>query len=230
MLLRRLARPLWDAGLRRINVSLDTLREEKFVHIARRDAFGEVWTGLAAAERAGFSPIKVNMVVMRGHNDDEIVEFAKLSRTRPWHVRYIEFMPLDGDGIWSRDKVVTAQEILDRIRAAGLALRQVSDGCLTDPARIFRFDDGLGDIGIIASVSEPFCFACDRVRLTADGNFRTCLFSHVETPVRELLRGGADDETIARTVVAAIAKKEAGHGINDPEFVKPKRAMYSIGG
>ncbi len=230
MLLTKLAQPLWEAGLRRINISLDTLREEKFVHIARRDAFGEVWAGLEAAERAGFSPIKVNMVVMRGHNDDEVVEFAKLARTRPWHVRYIEFMPLDGDGIWSRDKVVTAQEILDRIRAAGLPLKQVSAGNLTDPARIFRFDDGLGDIGIIASVSEPFCFTCDRVRLTADGNFRTCLFSHTETAVRPLLRGGADDASIGRALVGAIAKKEAGHGINDPEFVKPKRAMYSIGG
>ncbi|MBI2932070.1 MAG: GTP 3',8-cyclase MoaA [Planctomycetes bacterium] len=230
LLLKELARPLWKAGLRRLNVSLDTLREEKFVHIARRDAFRKVWSGLEEAQQVGFAPIKVNMVVMRAYNEEEVVEFAKLARTRPWHIRFIEFMPLDGEGLWSREKVVPAQEILDRIREAGLALRQVSQGRLTDPARIFAFEDGVGEIGIIASVSEPFCFVCDRVRLTADGNFRTCLFSHTETPIRGLLRGGADDATIARVLVEAIRKKEAGHGINDPEFVKPKRAMYSIGG
>ncbi len=229
LLLKKLAQPLWDAGLRRINISLDTLREEKFVHIARRDAFPEVWAGLEEAERVGFAPLKVNMVVMRGYNDDEVGEFAKLARTRSWNIRYIEFMPLDGDGIWSRDKVVTAQEILDKIRAVA-PLKQVSDGNLSDPARLFKFEDGKGDIGIIASVSEPFCFACDRVRITADGHFRTCLFSHVETPLRPLLRGGADDAAIGQAMIEAIAKKEAGHGINDPEFVKPKRAMYSIGG
>jgi cyclic pyranopterin phosphate synthase len=230
MLLKKLAQPLWDAGLRRINISLDTLKEEKFVHIARRDAFPEVMAGIEEARRIGFSPLKINMVVMRGHNEDEVGAFAKLSREGPFHVRYIEFMPLDGDGIWSRDKVVPAKEILERIRAEAGDLEMVGDGTLSDPARLFRFKDGKGDIGIIASVSEPFCFACDRIRITADGKIRTCLFSQGETDVLSMMRGGADDDTVARTIVEATWKKEAGHGINDPGFLQPKRAMYSIGG
>jgi len=230
MLLTKLAGPLWDAGLRRINISLDTLKEEKFVHIARRDAFPEVMAGIEAAHRAGFSPLKINMVVMRGYNEDEVGAFARLSREGPYHVRYIEFMPLDGDGIWSREKVVTAQEILDRIRAEVGPLELVTAGTLSDPARLFRFADGRGDIGIIGSVSEPFCFACDRIRITADGRIRTCLFSHGETDVLAMMRGGAEDAEIARTIVSAVWKKEAGHGINDPGFLQPKRAMYSIGG
>ncbi|HEY3226487.1 MAG TPA: GTP 3',8-cyclase MoaA [Planctomycetota bacterium] len=230
MLLKKLAQQLWDAGLRRINVSLDTLKEEKFVHIARRDAFPEVMAGIEEARRVGFSPLKINMVVMRNHNEDEVGAFARLSREGPFHVRYIEFMPLDGDGLWSRDKVVPAQEILDRIRAEVGDLETASEGTLSDPARLFRFKDGKGDIGVIASVSEPFCFACDRIRITADGKIRTCLFSHTETDVLGMMRGGADDATIARTVVDAVWKKEAGHGINDPGFLQPKRAMYAIGG
>ena len=230
MLLKKLAQPLWDAGLRRINISLDTLKEEKFVHIARRDALPEVMAGIEEARRVGFSPLKINMVVMRNHNEDEVGAFARLSREGPFHVRYIEFMPLDGDGIWSRDKVVPAQEILDRIRAEVGDLETMSGGTLSDPARLFRFKDGRGDIGVIASVSEPFCFACDRIRITADGKIRTCLFSHSETDVLGMMRGGADDATIAKTVVDAVWKKEAGHGINDPGFLQPKRAMYAIGG
>jgi cyclic pyranopterin phosphate synthase len=230
MLLRQQAGPLWDAGLRRINISLDTLKEEKFVHIARRDAFPEVMAGIEEAKRRGFSPLKINMVVMRGHNEDEVGAFAKLSREGPYHVRYIEFMPLDGDGIWSRDKVVPAAEILDRIRREVGDLETVSEGTLSDPARLFRFKDGQGDIGMIASVSEPFCFACDRIRITADGKIRTCLFSHGETDVLKLMRAGADDAAIAKTIVDAVWRKEAGHGINDPGFLQPKRAMYAIGG
>ncbi|HTF58034.1 MAG TPA: GTP 3',8-cyclase MoaA [Planctomycetota bacterium] len=230
MLLKKLAQPLWDAGLRRINVSLDTLKEEKFVHIARRDALPEVMAGIEEARRVGFSPLKINMVVMRNHNEDEVGAFARLSREGPFHVRYIEFMPLDGDGLWSRDKVVPAQEILDRIRTEVGDLETMSGGTLSDPARVFRFKDGRGDIGVIASLSEPFCFACDRIRITADGKIRTCLFSHTETDVLGMMRGGADDATIAKTVVDAVWKKEAGHGINDPGFLQPKRAMYAIGG
>ncbi len=228
ILLEKLAKPLWDAGLRRLNVSLDTLTEEKFVHIVRREGYGKVIAGLERAERVGFKPIKINMVVMRGVNDDEVVEMAALARTKPYQVRFIEFMPLDGDHLWSRDKVVGAQEILDRVQAKFPLER--SEGSLSDPARRWRFKDGLGDIGIIASVTEPFCFACDRVRITAEGKFRTCLFSHKETDIRAMLRGGAEDGEIAAVLRGAISKKEAGHGINDPNFVQPARAMYSIGG
>jgi cyclic pyranopterin phosphate synthase len=229
ILLKRLARPLWDAGLRRINISLDTLRGEKFVHIARRDGFRETWEGIEEAERVGFRPLKINMVVMRGVNDDEVVDFAAMARTRPWQIRFIEFMPLDGDNVWTRDQVVSAKEILERIHARW-PIDLVADGPLRDPARIFRFKDGKGDIGIIASVSEPFCFACDRIRVTPDGKLRTCLFSTWETDLKGPMRAGATDEEIAAIIRAAVAKKEAGHGINDPDFVKPKRAMYAIGG
>ena len=229
MLLRKMAQPLWDGGLRRINISLDTLNGDRFKHIARKDAFPEVWAGIEEAERVGFHPIKINMVVMRGYNEDEVVEFAKLARRRPWHVRYIEFMPLDGDGIWSREKVVPAQEILDRISAV-VPLEPAHDGILSDPARVFRFKDGVGDIGVIASVSEPFCFACDRIRFTPEGKFRTCLFSLTETDLKGPMRAGASDEEIRALIREGVRHKEAGHGINDPEFVKPKRAMYAIGG
>jgi cyclic pyranopterin phosphate synthase len=228
ILLEKLAKPLWEAGLRRLNVSLDTLKEEKFVHIVRREGYGRVIAGIEAAARTGFRPIKINMVVMRGVNDDEIVEMAVLARSRPYQVRFIEFMPLDGDHLWSREKVVPAQEILDRIQSVHPL--EKSEGSLADPARRWRFKDGVGDIGIIASVTEPFCFACDRVRITAEGKFRTCLFANWETDLRALLRGGAEDGEIAAAMRGAVAKKEAGHGINDPNFVQPARAMYSIGG
>lgn len=229
ILLKKLARPLREAGLHRLNVSLDTLRGEKFVHIARRDGFRRTWEGIEEADREGFRPLKINMVVMRGVNDDEIADFAAMARTRPWQIRFIEFMPLDGDNIWSRDQVVTAREILAKIHAQW-PIDLVADGPLTDPARIFRFKDGVGDIGIIASVSEPFCFACDRIRVTPDGKLRTCLFSSWETDIKGAMRAGASDEEIADLIRGAVAKKEAGHGINDPDFVKPKRAMYAIGG
>jgi GTP 3',8-cyclase len=229
LLLPRLARPLWDAGLRRINISLDTLSGEKFVHIARRDGFRETWAGIEEADRVGFRPLKINMVVMRGVNDDEVVDFAAMARTRAWSIRFIEFMPLDGDGVWSRDKVVSAKEILEKINARW-PVEMTSDAPLTDPARVFRFKDGLGDIGIIASVSEPFCFACDRIRVTPDGQLRTCLFSTWETDLKGPMRSGATDADVADIIRRAVAMKEAGHGINDPAFVKPARAMYSIGG
>jgi cyclic pyranopterin phosphate synthase len=229
VLLRKLARPLWDAGLRRLNVSLDTLRGEKFVHIARRDGFGQTWEGILEADRVGFRPLKVNMVVLRGVNDDEILDFAEMARTRPWQVRFIEFMPLDGDNTWTRDQVVPAREILARIHARW-PLELEAQGPLTDPARVFRFKDGVGDVGIIASVSEPFCFACDRIRVTPDGKLRTCLFSTWETDLKGPMRAGATDEDVAALIRGAVARKEAGHGINDPGFVKPERAMYAIGG
>jgi cyclic pyranopterin phosphate synthase len=229
ILLKKLAQRLRDAGLHRLNVSLDTLKGEKFVHIARRDGFRETWEGIEAADRVGFRPLKINVVVMRGVNDDEIVDFAAMARLRPWHIRFIEFMPLDGDNHWSRDQVVPAKEILGRIHERW-PLDLVSDGPLSDPARVYRFKDGQGDIGVIASVSEPFCGACDRVRVTPDGKLRTCLFSTWETDLKGPMRAGASDEDVAALFRSAVAKKEAAHGINDEHFVKPDRAMYAIGG
>jgi cyclic pyranopterin phosphate synthase len=229
ILLRKLARPLREAGLKRLNVSLDTLRGERFVHLARRDGFRETLEGLEAADAAGFRPIKINMVVLRGVNDDEVVDFAEAARSRPWQIRFIEFMPLDGDGRWDRSQVVPAAEILDRIRDRW-PLRPADGGTDSSPARLYRFADGKGDIGIIASVSEPFCGACDRVRITPDGKLRTCLFSTWETDLKGPMRAGATDEDLRGLFRAAVARKEAGHGINAPGFVKPERAMYAIGG
>jgi len=229
ILLKKLARPLREAGLQRLNISLDTLKGEKFVHIARRDGFRETWEGIEAADQAGFRPLKINMVVMKGVNDDEVVDFAAMARTRPWQIRYIEFMPLDGDNRWSRDQVVPAREILDRIHARW-PLELESGGPLNDPARIHRFRDGVGDIGVIASVTEPFCSACDRIRVTPDGKLRTCLFSTWETDLKGPMRSGASDADLADLFRSSVAKKEAGHGINDPRFVKPLRAMNAIGG
>jgi len=229
ILLKKLAGPLREAGLQRLNISLDTLQGEKFVHLARRDGFRETWEGIEAADRAGFRPLKINMVVMRGLNDDEVVEFAGMARTRPWQIRFIEFMPLDGDNRWSRDQVVPAREILERIHAKW-PLDLEAGGPLSDPARIHRFKDGVGDIGVIASVTEPFCAACDRIRVTPDGKLRTCLFSTWETDLKGPMRSGASDADLVGLFRAAVTKKEAGHGINGPSFVKPLRAMYAIGG
>jgi cyclic pyranopterin phosphate synthase len=229
ILLKNLAPRLREAGLHRLNISLDTLSGEKFVHLARRDGFRQTWEGIEAADRAGFRPLKINMVVMRGINDDEVVDFAAMSRTRPWQIRFIEFMPLDGDNRWSRDQVVPAKEILSRIQERW-PLEMTADQALSDPARIYRFKDGQGDIGMIASVTEPFCGACDRVRVTPDGKLRTCLFSTWETDLRGPMRSGASDLDVASLFRSAVAKKEAGHGIGAPGFVKPVRAMYAIGG
>ena len=229
ILLRKLAGPLREAGLHRLNVSRDTLRGETFVPIARRDGVRETWEGILEADRVGFRPLKINMVVLRGVNDEEVVDFAGMARTRPWNIRFIEFMPLDGDGGWTRAQVVPAKEILEKIHARW-PLDLVSDGPLSDPARVFRFKDGAGDVGVIASVSEPFCSACDRIRVTPDGRLRTCLFSTWETDLKGPMRAGASDAELTGLIRSAVAKKEAGHGINDPSFVKPQRAMYAIGG
>ena len=229
ILLAKLAVPLREAGLHRLNVSLDTLKDEKFVHIARRDGFKSVWAGLEAAERAGFRPLKINMVVMRGVNDEEVVDFAGLARERDWHLRFIEFMPLDGDGRWTRDQVVPGREILERIHARW-PLDLAASGPLRDPARVYRFLDGRGDVGVIASVTEPFCGSCDRVRITPDGKLRTCLFANWETDLKGPMRAGASDADLAALVRGAVARKEAGHGIQRADFVKPLRTMHAIGG
>ena len=228
MLLKDLSEELWNAGLRRINVSLDTLNGEKFIHIARIDAFDRVIAGLREAERVGFSPIKVNMVVIRGFNEDEILEFASLARTKPYHIRFIEFMPLDGDDFWSRDKVVTGAEIIEKISTIGGLIPKETDP--HSPAKMYKFVDGIGDIGIIASVSEPFCMQCDRIRLTADGKFRNCLFATSETDIKDIMRNGGSDDDIADAITKSVREKWEGHLINSPYFEKPERAMYAIGG
>ncbi len=224
------AEDLHRAGLHRINVSLDSLDPVKFTEMTRRDNFERVWEGIEAVDRLGLRPVKINAVLIRGMNDNEIPRFADLARRRGFVIRFIEFMPIGSDDGWSPEKVVSGKEILAAMeKAVGKKIVPVElRGA--QPADRFRFEDGLGEIGLISSVSEPFCNHCNRVRITSDGKLRTCLFSLVETDLRNLLRGGADDETISRTIVEAVWKKEEGHLINRPGFVRPARSMSQIGG
>ena len=229
ILLEEKAAALRSAGLKRLNVSLDTLHSDRFKDLARRDALDRVLRGLGAARAAGFSPIKLNMVVMRGRNDDEILDFARLARSEGYEVRFIEFMPLDADGIWSMETVVASREIIEAIDRE-FALEPVHDQ-RPAPATRYRFRDGApGGIGVIPSVSDAFCKVCNRIRLTAEGHLRTCLFSIQEHDVKALLRGGASDPEIRDFVVAAVWQKEEGHKIGQADFVRPGKTMSQIGG
>ncbi len=222
-----LADKLRAAGLKRINVSCDSLRAERFAELTRRDDLTRVLEGIDAALAAGFDPVKVNCVVMRGINDDEVGDFVEFGHQNGVEVRFIEFMPLDADGIWSNDLVVAVDEILALVQAARpvTAIQRTSA-----PATRYRFDDGSGTVGIVASVSDSFCATCDRVRLTADGQFRNCLFAVDETDLRALLRSGASDDEIAVALERSVASKWAGHQINRVHFVRPHRSMSQIGG
>ena len=227
--LKSQARLLKDAGLDRINVSLDSLEQATFAAMVRRDYFRETWEGIEEALRGGLAPVKLNVVLKRGVNDGEIENFARLARSRPAVVRFIEFMPIGlGDG-WTIESVVPAAEVIARVNAVA-PLVAVTDGRSNAPAERYRFADGAGEIGVISSVTHPFCGDCNRVRITSDGKFRTCLFSLAETDLRALLRGGADDARIAETIATAVRAKEEGHLINRPGFVRPERTMSSIGG
>ena len=224
-----MAQPLRAAGLTRVNVSLDTLDPKRFHQIARRDRFHEVIAGLEAARRVGFTPIKINTVLMRGFNEDEAVPLARWAREEGYELRFIEWMPLDYQHGWSREKLVPAEEILAQIHAAfPLEPARVADP--SAPAALYRYLDGRGRVGVIASVTRPFCGHCDRIRLTADGQIRTCLFSLEEYDFRKAMRGGASDEEIVGLLRAAVWRKEPGHLINSPYFKQPERGMSAIGG
>jgi len=227
--LTAMAEPLREAGLKRVNVSLDTLDRERFHRIARRDRLADVIAGLEAAEHVGFDPIKVNAVLMRDFNADEAVPLARWGRERGYQVRFIEWMPLDFQHGWSREKLVPASEIVAEIDSVfPLEPAQVTDP--SAPATLYRYQDGGGTVGVIASVTRPFCGHCDRIRLTADGQIRTCLFSLKEYDFRAAMRGGASDAEIAELLRAAVLRKEPGHLINSPYFQQPARGMSSIGG
>lgn len=220
---------LREAGLTRVNVSLDTLDPKRFHQIARRDRFADVIAGLEAARRAGFAPIKINTVLMRGFNEDEAVGLARWARDEGYQLRFIEWMPLDFQHQWSREKLVPAAEILEQLHAAfPLAPARLEDP--SAPASLYDYLDGRGQVGVIASVSRPFCGHCDRIRLTADGQIRTCLFSLKEYDFRSAMRGGASDAEVAAMLEAAVWRKEPGHLINNPSFVQPQRGMSAIGG
>jgi cyclic pyranopterin phosphate synthase len=223
------AASLKAAGLDRVNVSVDSLLRHRFAEMTRRDAFGRVMAGLRAAEAAGLSPIKLNCVVLRGTNDDEVCDFAAFARETGYEVRFIEYMPLDADHAWERDKVVPSREVIARIAERYPLVAEESDG--PAPASTYRFADGApGGVGVIASVTEPFCDSCDRMRITADGQFRTCLFAEREADLRAPLRAGAPDAALERIVREAMWRKGAGHRINHPDFVQPARTMSAIGG
>jgi GTP 3',8-cyclase len=222
-----LAEGLAGAGLTRINVSCDSLRPERFAALTRRDALAQVLDGIDAAVEAGLSPVKVNVVVLRGTNDDEVVDFAAFGRERGVTVRFIEFMPLDADAGWSHRQVVPAEEIVAAIDAV-FPLEPVTAG--SAPAERFRYRDGAGEIGVIASVTRPFCGSCDRVRLTADGQLRSCLFAVEEHDLRSVLRSGGSDDDLATVVERAVGTKWAGHAIGQVQFIRPARSMSQIGG
>jgi cyclic pyranopterin phosphate synthase len=228
-LLARQVDDLVAAGLRRINVSLDSLAPDRFFQLTRRDSLAQVLEGLEAAQRhPELRPIKVNVVALRDFTEDEVVRFAEFARSEPYEVRFIEFMPLDADREWTREKVLPNAEIRDRIHAAHPLepLGRERHGT----ARRYRFADGHGEIGFISPVSEPFCGDCNRIRLTAEGELRTCLFSMTETDLRGPLRAGASDGELEAVIREAVWAKELKHHVNDPGFVQPARTMSRIGG
>ena len=225
--LRLHAVALVAAGLKRINISLDSLQRERFTELTRRDELDRVLDGVDAALEAGLQPIRINVVMMRGINDDEIVDFANYGREKDVTVRFIEFMPLDAGDVWTDRLVVPADEIIKTIGEA-FPIEPVERG--NEPAERWRYSDGNGEVGVIASVTKPFCGNCDRVRLTAEGQFRTCLFAVDEFDMRSLLRSEANDEAIADAISAAVGTKWAGHSIGQVNFIRPKRTMSQIGG
>jgi cyclic pyranopterin phosphate synthase len=227
--LARNARALKEAGLDRVNVSLDTIRSETFHQITRRDRFPDVVAGLAAAQDAGLGPVKVNAVLLRGVNDDEAPELLAWCLERGYELRFIEQMPLDAQHGWRRDEMVTADEILASLEAHHVLVPAVEPRG-SAPAELFLVDGGPATVGIIASVTRPFCGACDRVRLTADGQVRNCLFAREESDLRTAMRAGASDAELADRWLAAMATKKPGHGIDDPTFLQPDRPMSAIGG
>lgn len=229
VLLEGLARPLRDSGLGRLNIHLDTLDRERFRQITRRDDLDRVLRGIDAAQNEGF-PVKLNAVAVKGLVEDDIVPLAQFGRERGIDVRFIEFMPLDAQGIWDRNGVLTADEMLSVLRERIGPLEEIPDHDPRAPATEYRFADGVGRVGFIASVSKPFCKNCNRIRLTADGHLRYCLFAIEETDVKRALRGGASDGEISVLIRETLSKKWAGHEINSANFVAPPRPMYAIGG
>jgi cyclic pyranopterin phosphate synthase len=228
-LLTRQVDDLVRAGLKRINVSLDALAPDRFFQLTRRNSLAQVLEGLEAAQRhPELRPIKINVVALKDFTEDEVVRFAEFARTEPYEVRFIEFMPLDADQAWNRDRVLPNETIRELIHAAYPLepLRRERHST----ARRWRFADGKGEIGFISPVSEPFCGDCNRIRITAEGMLRTCLFSMGETDLREPLRSGAGDDEVERVIRDAVWRKELKHHINDPGFVQPARTMSRIGG
>ncbi|HEY1391176.1 MAG TPA: GTP 3',8-cyclase MoaA [Ktedonobacterales bacterium] len=231
VLLGKLAKPLAEAGLTRINVSLDSLVREKFTQLTRRDALEQVLAGLEELEKyPTIRPIKINAVAMRGFTESEVLDFVALARRKAYSVRWIEFMPLDADQIWRKEDILTGAEIKAIIEDSYGPLIQVKGDDASETARRFTFSDGVGEVGFINPVSEPFCRWCDRIRLTAEGELRTCLFALTETDLRSVVRSGQDDDELARVIRRAVWHKELKHYIGDKRFRRSARSMSMIGG
>lgn len=230
VLLARHAQALYHAGLRRLNIHLDTLDRERFHKITRRDDLPKVLEGIDTAQRVGFEQIKINAVAVKNLVEPDIVPLARFGRARDIEVRYIEFMPLDSQGLWARENVLSAGEIIETLSREISPLVEIPDRDPRAPATQYRYADGIGSVGFIASVTRPFCLNCNRVRLTSDGKLRYCLFAIEETDVRALLRNGAPDAEIAATIRETVRSKWLGHEINSAKFVAPPRPMYAIGG
>jgi GTP 3',8-cyclase len=228
--LARLAEPLHDAGLDRINVSLDTLSRDTFVTLARRDRLPDVLAGMAAAAATGLAPVKVNAVLMRGVNDHEAVPLLRFCLEQGYQLRFIEQMPLDAQHGWRREDMITADEILAELSTEFMLAADDPAERGSAPAEAFLVDGGPARVGVIGSVTRPFCGACDRVRLTADGQVRNCLFARTENDLRAPMRAGASDDDLVAIWLQAVAVKLPGHGINDPGFLQPARPMSAIGG
>lgn len=229
VLLEKFARPLYEAGLRRLNIHVDTLDRERFQKITRRDDLDRVLVGIAAAIKAGYRSIKLNAVAIRGLTEPDVVPLARFARERNLEVRYIEFMPLDSQDLWSRSSVLMADEMVAMLSAEFGALIPVQDADPRAPATEYDFPDGRGRVGFIASVSRPFCLNCNRLRLTADGKLRYCLFAREETDIVPFLAPGRESELVA-AIRSTVWRKWPGHEINSPYFSAPQRPMYSIGG
>lgn len=225
--LDRSAARLVDAGLQRINVSLDTLRADRFVELTHRDELDSVVAGITAASRAGFDSVKVNAVVMAGVNDDELADLAGFARDLGVEMRFIEFMPLDADEQWGRARVVSVDEVVGAITERWPARAEPRTSA---PATRYRYLDGRGSFGVISSITEPFCSGCDRIRLTAEGQLRNCLFATTETDLRTPIRSGATDDELAELIRGCVAAKAEAHGIGTVTFIRPARSMSQIGG
>ncbi len=230
VLLAQHAEELYDAGLRRLNIHLDTLDRERFFRITRRDDLEKVLEGIEICRKLGYGPLKINAVAVKNLVEPDIVPLARYGREHNIEIRYIEFMPLDSQNLWDKSKVLLMDDMIGMLEREIGALDAVPDQDPRAPATEFRFKDGIGRVGFVASVSRPFCLNCNRLRLTADGKIRYCLFAIEETDVRDLLRAQAPDEQIAQAIRACVSAKWLGHQINTQQFVPPPRPMYSIGG
>jgi len=230
VLLAQHAEKLKSSGLRRLNISLDTLREATFQQIARREGLDQVLEGIAAAKRAGFEKIRLNAIAIRDLTESEVVPLARFAREHALELRFIEFMPLDAEQHWDESQVLSGDEIRAMLEAEYGPLIAVGRDDPAQPATNFRYSDNIGRVGFINPVTQPFCHDCNRLRITAEGKLRNCLFSTAEWDARELLRSDATDQEIAELLRECILAKQPGHGIDDPQFVRPERAMYQIGG